>query len=283
MPTHSKKALLFLLIVPMLLGAWSMRPSIAAQYHLLAQTEAASHPAPEAPALLHHDDLKPLPAPVRRYVAQSGALGKPIPWSMRIEFDAVMRKKPGDKGMQAVSQQINYFDAPTRSFYMQARMFGLPVAVLHHYAGAEASMQVKVAGLFYAVDIKGHDLFKAECVTVLNDWCLFAPGRLTDKALAWKAIDAKSAEVAFTNQGLTVKAVLHFNEKGELVDFVSDDRLALQDDGSLKRYRFSTPISDYQDFGGMRYGRKGDAVWHYPEGDFAYGSFVLKKVDYNVR
>ncbi len=59
--------------------------------------------------------------------------------------------------------------------------------------------------------------------------------------------------------------------------------LALQDDGSLKRYRFSTPISDYQDFGGMRFGRKGDAVWHYPEGDFAYGSFVLKKVDYNVR
>lgn len=281
MPTSKTPWIKLLFLAPVLLGACAQRPSIAEQFTTILHEEYAAHSAP-APRLLSAADLKGLPEPVRRYVAQSGALGKPLPWNMRVEFDAAMHKKPGAAPMQAHSQQYNFFDAPSRSFYMTARMYGLPVGVLHHYAGSEAAMTVRVAGLFNAVDIRSHDLFKAECVTVLNDLCILAPGRLTDPRLGWKALGHDSAEVSFSNQGLTVKAVLHFNAQGELIDFVSDDRLALQDDGSLKSYRFSTPLKDYQDFGGIRLAGYGDAVYDYPEGKFAYGNFTLKKVEYNV-
>lgn len=273
-------ALLALFLPPIFLCVAAMRPTLAQRFASLLEAQADLHPAP-TPAILTVADIKWLPAPVQRYVTQSGALGRPIPWDMRLEFDAVLRKRPGSPDIPGGTQQLNYFDPPTRSFTMKARMWGLPVSVLHHYADDEASMEVRVLGLFDAVDVHGKQLFQAECVTVLNDWCIYAPGRLSDPRLAWKALDAKRAEVAFSNRGVTVKAVLHFNERGELVDFVSDDRLALQDDGSLKGFRFSTPLGDYQDFGGMRLARKGEAVWHYPEGDFAYGSFTLKKVEYN--
>ncbi len=270
------------LALPFALGACAaMSPSIARQYQDLLRSEEAAHPAP-AERVFNEADLKALPEPVQRYARLSGAVGRPVPWAMRVEFDALMRRKPGDGGMKASSVQLNYFDPPSRSFHMRARMFGLPVGVLHHYGQAEASMQVRVAGLFNAVDIRSRELFQAECVTVLNDLCIMAPGRLTDPRLAWKALDNERAEVAFTNQGLTVKAVLHVNAAGELVDFVSEDRLALQPDGTLKRFRFNTPLHGYRDYDGLRLAGEGEAVYAYPEGPFTYGEFKLKSVRYNA-
>jgi len=51
----------------------------------------------------------------------------------------------------------------------------------------------------------------------------------------------------------------------------------------MKKYRFTTPLQDYQAINGYRLPNYGEAVWHYPEGAFVYGKFWVKGVDYNVR
>lgn len=269
------------LALSLALGACSMRPSLYSQYQSQVQAALGASPAVAGP-LLRPEQLQALPEPIRRYVQASGALGRPVPRNMRVFFDAEMRQKPGAPGMPAHSFQVNTFDPPTRSFFMRARMHGLPVQVLHHYGDAEASMQVRVFGLFKMVDLRSHDLFKAECVTVLNDLCLLAPGRLLDPRLSWKPLDRQRAEVAFSNQGVTVRAVLRVDDAGDLVNFTSDDRYALQPDGSLKNCRFSTPLRGHRGFGGIRLGAHGDAIYDYPDGPFTYGSFDLQKVEYDV-
>jgi hypothetical protein len=139
-----------------------------------------------------------------------------------------------------------------------------------------------VAELFKVVDIRGEELTKAETVTLLNDMCIFAPGSLIDKRLTWKEIDSLSAKVILTNGKYIVSAILYFNEAGELVNFISDDRSALQDDGSMKQVRWSTPVSAYQEFEGRKIPTVGKTIWHYPEGDFTYGVFMLKRIKYNI-
>ena len=84
---------------------------------------------------------------------------------------------------------------------------------------------VRVANLFNVVDVKGEDLTTAETVTLLNDMCIFVPGNLYDKRLTWKEIDSLSCAVTIENGKYKVSAILYFNEKGELINFVSDDRL----------------------------------------------------------
>jgi hypothetical protein len=160
---------------------------------------------------------------------------------------------------------------------------GIPFRALHIYAKEQASFQVAVANLFKVVDISGDELTKAETVTVLNDMCIFAPGSLTDKRLSWKEIDSSSCEVTLTNGRFRVSAVLYFSAAGELINFVSDDRSALQDDGTMKQVRWETPVSDYKEFEGRRIPTVGKTIWKYPEGDFTYGVFTLKRVEYNVR
>jgi hypothetical protein len=143
-------------------------------------------------------------------------------------------------------------------------------------------MVVRVASLVNVVDLGGELLGAAETVTVLNDMCVFAPGSLVDPRLAWEALGDRTAKVTFQNGRRRVAATLHFNERDELVNFVSDDRAALLDDGTLARYRWSTPLSDYRELDGRRVATRGSAIYAYPAGDFTYGTFVLKAIAWDV-
>jgi hypothetical protein len=228
------------------------------------------------------EEIAHLPACVKKYLAFSGAFGTSQPQNMYIEFDAEMYRKPGDKPMISHSVQYNFFGDYSRLFLMKASKMGIPFRALHIYKNEEASFQVKVAGLFKVVDIKGDKLTKAETVTLLNDMCIFSPGSLVDTRLAWKEIDSLSTKVILTNGEYMVSAILYFDESGALINFMSDDRSALQDDGTMKQVRWTTPVSDYKVFEGRKVPTVGKTIWHYLESEFTYGIFRLKSIRYNV-
>jgi hypothetical protein len=233
--------------------------------------------------VLSESDIAHLPVPVQKYIIYSGAIGKPKPQNVYIEFDAKMVNKTGAKPMKSQSEQYNFYGSFSRHFLMKASMFFIPVRAHHVYTGQQATFVVRVASLFNAVDISGEELTKAETVTLLNDMCLFVPGNLADKRLSWKETDSLSAQVTLENGPYKVSAVLHFNPKGELVNFISDDRYALQDDGKLRKARWSTPVGDYKVIDGRKIATYGETTWNYPEGDFTYGRFRLKNIEYNVK
>jgi hypothetical protein len=124
---------------------------------------------------------------------------------------------------------------------------------------------------------------RSETVTILNDLCILAPAVLIDPALRWEHSDASSAHVAFSRGAHTIRATLHFNDAGELVDFVSDDRSRASPDGkTFMPERWSTPLNEYRMFEARRVGTRGKALTHAREGTFAYGEFALQSVDYNI-
>jgi hypothetical protein len=245
--------------------------------------QAALRQPPAAPALvLTEQDIAHLPAPVQRYLRVSGSIGLPRIRNLKILFDAEMFRKAGQAAIRGPAEQFDRFDRPRRLFFMRTRMFGLPVAVLHDYDDTRASMVVRIASLFNVVNAHGDALARTETVTVLNDLCLFAPSWLTDPRLDWRPIDSQSAGVSLTLGPHRVSATLVFDESGDLVNFSSEDRGALQSDGSLRLFRWSTPVSQYREFVGRRVATWGEAIWHYPEGDFVYGRFALREIRFDV-
>jgi hypothetical protein len=232
--------------------------------------------------ILNESDIAHLPAPVKKYVIHTGAVGKSKPRNVRIAFEAEMFRKPGAKPMNASSEQYNFYEDYTRLFLMKASKLLIPFHAFHTYRNQEATFKVRVANLIDIVDVKGEDLTTAETVTLLNDMCIFVPGNLYDKRLSWKEIDSLSSQVTIENGKYKVSAILYFNEKGELINFISDDRYALQDDGTMKKARWSTPVKDYKEIDGRRIPTYGETIWNYPEGDFTYGTFRLKNIAYNV-
>ena len=216
------------------------RGSLATVYNRVRATEA-SRAHREQPTITE-ESITTLPAPVQRYLRITGNVGKPRVETALVQFDTELFNAPGQAGMRGPSDQYDRFDKPKRLFFMTTRMYGLPVAVLHDYDGSHASMRVKIASLVNMVDLQGEALAKAETVTILNDLCAFAPSWLTDPRLSWRPIDDRHADVMFVDGPYSVSATLEFNAQGELVNFVSDDRAALQHDGTLRQARWSTPL-----------------------------------------
>lgn len=132
-------------------------------------------------------------------------------------------------------------------------------------------MRVRLLSLVPIVSARGAELTRAETVTLFNDLCLLAPSALLGPAIRWEAIDARSARGHYIVGANTISAVLSFNDAGELVNFVSDDRLAASSDGAqFIRQRWSTPVRDYRQFGPRRVSTRGEGRWHPPTGEFAY-------------
>jgi hypothetical protein len=254
--------------------------SFQRRHDLAVACEFAAQPLVAMPTLTEAD-LAHLPAPVRRYVARSGAVGRPRLQNVRVVFDALMWRKRGAPPMRSVSVQYNFFGRPARLFLMQARMFGLPTRALHIYREEAATFQVRVASLVNVVDQSGDAISSAETVTVLNDMCFFAPASLVDPRLTWESVDERNARATFANGRRRVSAMLVFDERDELVDFWSDDRPDSSGGVFIPR-RWNTPIDDYGEIDGRHLARHGTAVWAYPDGPFTYGDFRVRSIRYDV-
>ena len=234
--------------------------------------------------LVTEGDLERLPAPVARYVRQSGAVGNPQVSSFRALFHGRIRAAGDKPWMNFVGEQVSTFGAmPERFFKMDATRAHLPVDVLHVFSGNEATMRVKLCSLLPMVDRSDPELTRAETVTLLNDLCVLAPAALVTARIAWTATTDHQARALFTRGDHTVSAELTFDQQDQLTDFTSDDRFAVSANAKTPRQqRWSTPLRRYRSFHGHTISSSGLGVWHAPapEGDFAYLEFELDDIVY---
>ncbi len=237
---------------------------------------------PSAIPVVTEADLVSLPEPVRRYLRRVGVVGKPRVTSLRARFRGQIRAKPDGSWMAFHAEQYNFYEPRARLFLLDSSLFGLPFVALHRYVGAAATMEVKAASIASVVDARGPEMNQSETVTLLNDMCVLAPSTLIDGDLRWEVLDPRSVRATFTNAGHTISSVLVFNDRDELVNFHSDDRYQSVDGKSYTLYRWSTPLRDYRDFGGVTLASHGDASWRMPSGELEYGRFDLLSVEYNV-
>ena len=273
------------LLIAVAHGFLSQGPSSdRAEYRRLLAAELAR---PPADIVLTEQDLLRLPAPVAAYVRASGAVGQPRVYNFRASIRGRIRGGPDARWMAFSGEQFDRFgEGSARLFFIEASMFGIPIDVLHVFRGPSASMRATLLSIRPVVDAVGPEMAQGETVTLFNDLCILAPAALVDPAIEWEPVDARSVRGVFTRGSNTARALLSFDASGDLVDFVSDDRLRSSPDGkTFTRQRWSTPVGSYRRFGLRRVGAKGEGRWHAPppEGEFAYLEFELVDIAYNVR
>ena len=228
--------------------------------------------------LLTAADIGHLPVPVQRYLIYCGVLNQPKVLNMQVLFEGQMREK-GKDFFSFRSEQYNFFENPARLFFMKAAMYGITVPGYHRYVNATASMDIRLFGQFSVIHQSGPGMDSTETVTLFNDMCLLAPASLIDSRISWETIDSLTVRAVFINQGISISATLYFNTAGQLINFISNDRMAIADH---KKIPFSTPVHQYRPIRGFNLMSDADAVWDYPDGKFVYGKFRLKDIRYNL-
>lgn len=231
-------------------------------------------------ALIKEDDLSHLPHQMRNFLSYVGVVGKEKVQSYTVYMTGKFRMSVGQKFQNIVVHQTSYQPDLTRLFYMEMSMFGAKITGLHKFVDESAVMEVKLLDIFKVVDEKGDNMNKAETVTVFNDMCLLAPQTLIDPTIKWKEINEYTVEASFSRREHTIKAKLYFNEKYQLVNFVSQDRYAIAN-GKVENIQWSTPITEYHSVEGMNLPYKGSAIWNRYEGDVEYIKLVIENVEYN--
>lgn len=231
--------------------------------------------------LLTEKDIAHLPAPVQRFLRYTKSVGQPKVRNVRAEFTGGMRGAPNETYMPLHSIQYNFYQDPSRYFYMTATKKGVPLAGLHFYQHRIATFRVKLLNWFSVVDAKGDMMNQAETVTLLNDMCFIAPAALIDPRITWELVNDTTTRAIFQNGNIKVSALLYFNQKDELVNFISKDRYET-DGKKYVSYPWATPVEDYRMMNGYVLPSRAKLIYQRPGGDFTYGEFVYKDVRYNV-
>lgn len=237
---------------------------------------------PGGEELLSEADLRALPRLVKKYLYYTGSVGRPKITHFRAVSNGSLRAYGSDTWMPFRSEQYNFLCPAGRMYFLRATMNKLPVAGYHRFGNGEARMDVRLLSLFKVAYQEGREMNTAETVTFFNDMCCLAPATLTDKRIRWLGEKGDTVYTSFSDNNITVHALLCFNDEGELINFISEDRYAEMNDGSMKRLRWSTPLKNYRRVNGYRLATEAEAIYRYPEGNFCYGRFRLLEVTYNT-
>lgn len=239
-------------------------------YHRFEQARGESRTITET-------DVDKLPIPVAGYLRYCGWVGREMPHCFYCRFEGPFYLKK-DKAMNFKIEQYSWLDHPTRLFYMKNWMIG----GRHRMDHRGAFMLIKLFDRFKIADASGPEMNQAEMVTYLNDLFMLAPGGLINAPIVWETIDRLTVKATLSEFGNHVSAMVYFNEIGELIDFVSEDRFFTSNGKATENYRWSTPMSNYIEENGFRRPGYVEAIWDMPGGKFCYAKFSLKEVRYNL-
>ncbi|HZD60690.1 MAG TPA: DUF6544 family protein, partial [Anaerolineae bacterium] len=225
-------------------------------------------------------DIKDLPAPVQKYLHYTGIIGKERVATVRLRQKGAMRLKPGGKWIPLEAEEYYAVDNPGFVWRGQLAMAPLLTVSAHDiYLDGTGNMHIKLLSVITLVDAKGKEMDEASLMRYLNEMIWF-PSALVGDKVKWEPIDEHSARATMTDHGITVSAVFYFDDEGRVINFVAE-RGRDAGGGKLVKTKWSTPLTSYKTFKGLRLPNKGNAVWHLESGEYSYIELEITDVEYN--
>jgi hypothetical protein len=209
----------------------------------------------------------------------AGVVGKPMVHSVRLEQTGKFRTGVDQAWMDFHAEQVYTVDQPGFIWDATFTQAGVPfLKVRDRYVQGKGAILGKLGGLFTIAEAQGDDLNQGAMLRYLNEMMWFPQAYLGDN-IRFTPVDEGSAQVIFTDQGKSVTATLFIDGEGKMTDFVAERYFEAGD----AYYPWSTPLSEYGEFNGLRLPVRGQGVWKLPDGDFAYIDLVIPELEYNIR
>lgn len=110
---------------------------------------------------------------------------------------------------------------------------------------------------------------RACLVTYLAE-CLLVPNAALQDYIVWEPVDNLHAKATISSHGISASGVFTFNERGEMVAFDTNDRVAIGMDGNMEKAGWTAVLAEYEERGGIRVPTRLQAIWHFRTGDLLY-------------
>jgi hypothetical protein len=233
------------------------------------------------PSVVADAELAALPEPVQRWLRRAGVVGRERPVTVRLKQVGEFRQRPDAAWMPFTAEQYYTTDPP--GFVWAATMRAAPLLTLagrDRYVDGRGALDFRLLSLVPVAHASGPELDQGVLLRYLNETMWF-PAAALSPAIVWEGIDATSARATISHGGVSATATFVFDQAGDLVDMTAE-RYALEGDRFVLQ-PWSTPISDYGRFDGIRVPVAAEGVWRRPTGDFAYIRLRVTALEYNRR
>lgn len=231
--------------------------------------------------ILSEEELNHLPAPVRRWILQSGAVGKQKLWNGKISQKAKMKMKPDQEDwFYAKATQYTFINTPAFLWTVEMDMNAIMwVKGRDKFENGKGQMLIRMNGLFNIVDESGLKIDEGSLQRFLGEMVWF-PSMALSPYVSWESIDEYTAQAKMNYNGTEGTGKFYFNEKGDFVKFTA---LRFQgNEPDSKRRKWILTVDDYGVFEGIKIPTKMKSTWRLENGDWTWLELEIKDIDYNI-
>ena len=231
-----------------------------------------------APTIVTEAELAAVPEPVQRWLRWSQVVGKPRPVTIRLKQEGQFRLAE-DRGWMPYTAEQSYTTDPP-GFLWSARFKMAPLLSIvgrDRYADGTGSIDMRLLSLVPVARKSGGALDQGAMLRYLNETMWF-PAAALSPSITWSGIDANSARATMSHGGVTASATFLFDDEGRLTTMTAQRN----NDDRGRPEPWSTPISEYGEFEGVRVPVAGEGTWMYESGDFPYIRLRITAIEYNA-
>ncbi len=229
---------------------------------------------------VNESDLGNLPEPVKKWLKNSGAIGKPFINCARVTQVAKMKMKPEqDNWMTATAIQYTTIDNPSFIWSVDVRMNSLlKFQGRDKYDEGKGEMLIKLNSLFNVVNERGEKIDEGSLQRYLGEMVWF-PSLALSPFISWEQLDESTAKATMMYKGISGSGTFYFNSDGDVIKFS-----ALRYKGNepeAKKYIWEIDISEYQTFEGIKVPSKMTATWKLENRDWTWMHLEINEIKYN--
>lgn len=242
--------------------------------HLLGQNERTEN------EILNENDLNKLPEPVKKWLQNSGSVGKALINVGKVTQIAAMQMKPEqEKWLSARAIQYTTIENPAFIWSVDVKMNSLlNFQGRDKFEDGKGEMLIKMNSLINVVNERGEKLDEGSLQRYLGEMVWF-PSMALSPYVTWKPIDDHIAEATMTYKGTSGSGRFYFNSNGEVTKFSA---LRYRGNGAeAKRHPWEINITGYKVFEGIKVPAKMTSTWKLDKEDWTWLKMEVTDIKYN--
>lgn len=232
------------------------------------------------PTYFRADELDGLPPPVVRFFRRNLIEGQPHPSCVRVRQHGESRDAPGQPWVEFVGEGYAVSGRPALLEFTRARPYPL-VWVDHRllYLRGRGQRTAKWMSSLTTVDTGDDATRRATLLRYLSELVLLPPALLAGDNLRWEPVDDAHARAILRDGELEVRATFEFDELGNAVGFVADERPR---GSSGEAARWTVRYAEHRSFGELQLPTRIEGQWQLGEVAFPHLRRTVDAVEVDV-
>lgn len=230
--------------------------------------------------ILHKNDIKHLPEPVRYWLLNSGAIGKPFISIGKVTQKAEMKMKPEQENwMSATAVQYTGIETPSFIWTVDMKMYSfLNFQGRDKFENGKGEMLIKLNSLLNVVNEKGNKLDEGTLQRYLGEMVWF-PSLALSPFISWEQLDSLTAKATMTYKGTSGSGTFYFNTDGDFIKFSTMRYMG--NESVANRHEWILLVDEYKSFEGIKVPSRMSATWKLHSKDWTWLKLEIDKIQYN--